>query len=498
MQEKLVIKMTKYIGATIGPIYNTISRAESTRELWSSSYLFSYIMREIIKELCKKGKKFILPYTGDNYLEGGKGIGLFHDRFIMRVKSEKDFDDIIKIKNTILEKLEKEIERDLKEYISFYLIEKDLKENENIIFEISKYLDILELEPKLNQKFDYQEFYKYLGGVDNKFIKDAKVVEIKSLPEIAMKDGYNLLTNSQKNIIDRIFKEHGKNDDVEAYNKLQKSLKSREIPLKKYNSYYALLKADGDGIGKIIEKIGKKNDENEYIDFSKSLFEFAKNMNSNKEDVYNIVKNYDGLSIYVGGDDILCFLPIKNGNKDIFEVIEKLSKLFYNSFKSENPTLSFGVTINYYKYPLYEALDKVDEMLYKAKNNGKNAVAINFEKHSGKPTEFILKKTEYKIPENIKRIFNVFIDTKYMNGVIKRIENDYFILNVIGKNKEKVKNYFENTFKDKKHKNDSELREEIKLLEDLVIEFSKNNSLKELYKLLKFVCFLNEEGGENA
>ena len=97
--------MPKYIGATIGPIYNTISRAESTRELWSSSYLFSYIMREIIKELCKKGNKFVLPYTGDNYLEGGKGVGLFHDRFIMKVKSEKDFDDIIETKNIVLEKL---------------------------------------------------------------------------------------------------------------------------------------------------------------------------------------------------------------------------------------------------------------------------------------------------------------------------------------------------------------------------------------------------------
>ena len=492
--------MPKYIGATIGPIYNTISRAESTRELWSSSYLFSYIMREIIKELCKKGNKFVLPYTGDNYLEGGKGVGLFHDRFIMKVKSEKDFDDIIETKNIVLEKLEKEIERDLKEYISFYLIEKDLKENENIIFEISKYLNILELEPKLNQKFDYQEFYKYLGKIDNKFIKDAKIAEIKSLPEISMKDGYNLLSNSEKNIIDEIFKEHGKNDDVEAYNKLQESLKSHGTSLKKYNTYYALLKADGDGIGKIIEKIGKKNDENEYIDFSKSLFEFAKNTNDEKEDVYNIVKNYAGLSIYVGGDDILCFLPIKNGNEDIFEVIGKLSKLFYNSFKLENPTLSFGMTINYYKYPLSEALDKVDEMLYKAKNKGKNAIAINFEKHSGKPTEFILKKTEDKIPENVKRIFKIFIDIKYMNGVIKRIEKDYFLLNIIGKNEEKVKNYFENTFKDEKHKHEdgSKLREEIKLLKDLVIEFSKNKKLEDLYKLLKFVCFLNEVGGENA
>ncbi len=40
----------KYIALTIGPIYKTLSSAKKTRELWGGSYIFSYIMKQIISE----------------------------------------------------------------------------------------------------------------------------------------------------------------------------------------------------------------------------------------------------------------------------------------------------------------------------------------------------------------------------------------------------------------------------------------------------------------
>jgi len=50
-----------YIALTIGPIYKTLSSAKKTRELWGGSYLFSYIMKQIILEF--KEREFVVRRT---------------------------------------------------------------------------------------------------------------------------------------------------------------------------------------------------------------------------------------------------------------------------------------------------------------------------------------------------------------------------------------------------------------------------------------------------
>ena len=39
----------KYIALTIGPIYKTLKNAKKPKELFARSYIFSYIMKNIIK-----------------------------------------------------------------------------------------------------------------------------------------------------------------------------------------------------------------------------------------------------------------------------------------------------------------------------------------------------------------------------------------------------------------------------------------------------------------
>ncbi|MFK5976152.1 MAG: type III-B CRISPR-associated protein Cas10/Cmr2 [Sulfurovum sp.] len=77
----------KYIALTIGPIYKTLQNAKKTRELWGGSYIFSYIMKEIIRPF--KDREFIVPYVKDETLfDTGKGVGLFHDRFIFEAPND--------------------------------------------------------------------------------------------------------------------------------------------------------------------------------------------------------------------------------------------------------------------------------------------------------------------------------------------------------------------------------------------------------------------------
>jgi hypothetical protein len=53
-----------YTALTIGPIYKTLKNAKKTREIWGASYFFSFVIKEIVKELVGK-VTFITPYVKD-------------------------------------------------------------------------------------------------------------------------------------------------------------------------------------------------------------------------------------------------------------------------------------------------------------------------------------------------------------------------------------------------------------------------------------------------
>jgi hypothetical protein len=62
------------------------------------------------------------------------------------------------------------------------------------------------------------------------------------------------------------------------------------------------------------------------------------------------------------------------------------------------PSLSFGVAVHYYKYPLYESFDLAYNLLYKAKygenSAKKNALAFSLQKHSGQSLGIIFPNYE--------------------------------------------------------------------------------------------------------
>jgi len=73
------------------------------------------------------------------------------------------------------------------------------------------------------------------------------------------------------------------------------------------------------------------------------------------------------------------FAPISNTNNNIFDLIEDIDNLFdtyvKNHFSSVKPapSMSYGVSITYYKFPMHEALNSVRKLLFeKAKKDPKN------------------------------------------------------------------------------------------------------------------------------
>jgi CRISPR-associated protein Cmr2 len=359
----------KYIAMTLGPITDTLMLGRKTSEIWGASYLFSSFMKSVIQKLkAIKGVKFLIPYVDDDTLFHSKddGIGMFHDRFILTSEtlSLTEITTILQEQKTLFGKMIassiKKDEAKVIEYFNNYLQTYLFESNEsyvNPVLEISTILDSIELHTPI---FQSDEEYIRLFLNRNTLLHSSMIqssfgtknVSFDSIEAIAAQEKNSDLTNSQE------FKNAAK--------------------------YIAIIHADGDNLGAYIKE------HSDVTTVSKKLFNFDKR-------AVGIIKEYGGLPLFVGGDDLLIFAPvITKEKKTVIDLVDSLSCAYCDALGSDKTTLSFGISITYYKYPLYEALSKSRTALFdKAKGYaGKNAVALSVQKHSGQSFDFCIGKHE--------------------------------------------------------------------------------------------------------
>ena len=425
----------KYIALTIGPIYKTLKNAKKPKDLFASSYIFSYIMKNIIKEF--KDRTFITPYIKDESIfDENSPVGLFHDRFIFE-SIDGDLSKlemiIINVCNDIASQLGLE-HLQVKEYLQIHYFEKELDNSKNPILELTPYLDTKELFFQISQDETFAKSLRRKKGDDDNFL------------------------TAGKNIID-------------------------DLKKLSHNNYYCVVHADGDNMSKAIE------DKNKIENVSKNLFEYCKESNK-------LIKDFGGQTIYAGGDDLLFFAPVlnKDKNKTIFELCEKISNIF--NTKIPSATLSFGISINYVKFPLYEAVENSRELLFaKAKNDQRNNIAFNVTKHSGQSFETIINKSNKEVYDN----FLVFTSNikggedmdNFLHSIHHKIDTYKTTINLIANNKEKLQNFFDNYFNESIHKEYKSFFES--LIDFIYVVYQDKtikNKLELIYATLRFVKFV--------
>lgn len=415
----------KYIALTIGPIYKTLQNAKKPKELFAASYLFSYIMKKIIEQL--KQRTFVIPYIKDESVFNKKSdVGLFHDRFIFQ-SQDGDLKRLQEIIDSVLEDVAKKLGstlKEIKDYMQINYIEKELANDANAIIELMPYLDTKEL------------FFQV--AYENSFTQKLKKDDIK-------KD--NFLTEN-KDIID-------------------------DLKRLSYNGYYCIIHADGDRMGEVI----KNRDEIENI--SKSLFAFC--INSSK-----LIKEYGGQTIFAGGDDLMFIAPpiSKDGEKTVFELCEEIEK----KFEIKGATLSFGVAINYIKFPLYEALQNSRSLLFDdAKDGKKDNIAFCITKHSGQSFKTVIHKGNTQLYQRFLQFSNAAIAKEdiglFLDSMHHKIETNKKILENIKDDKERLKNFFDNYFNESIHENH-------RAFFDNLVAFLHIASIKETYATLRFIKFI--------
>lgn len=463
-------------------------------------------MREIIKILrADANMQFLSPYVEDEkLLEKGQEVGLFHDRFIIQCDKKEGQESVQAAYKQVIENLAEKISVEekesvgeyLKQYISFHTTELDIDSTENPITEVNNILDALELlqsyTPNIENiagrsklGFNLNDYFDSIKGKErwNKdiFIEDGfgSKKRFPSLLEVALNDG--ALKNEK---ISKVIDEYISDENAEE--KIISEVEANKL-IAKYEKYVAIIQVDGDKMGNLISSL----DNNEAIKlFSKALVEYS-------QKVATEINQLGGGTIYAGGDDLLLFAPVKR----IFSIIDKINEVFNDSFKktmkeylgSETEvTLSFGVSISYYKYPLKEALENARHSLeeakkYKNKNTEKEkaGVVISVIKHSNKVFKICTSHMS-KVYFNIKNLLEINKDqeddkqVKMLNAIQHKLLQDEFILKHIVSVPERLEAYFENNFDENIH---IQAEQYIKQIQDLINmeyqEYYNEEKLKE-------------------
>lgn len=379
----------KYTAINIGPILKTFGLARKPREMWAASYLFSYLMKEIIALLPENDiiSPAIIDKKHSITTDKGKplGIGLYPDRLF--VKGEIGFETI----QPAIDKVVSSLNLDA----NFF----------NVMLTSDVCNGDSEAIKKLNVKLDYMELFNVaseqtaterarnliMKTYDSPLILDAfsnKEFPVDSLGEISavwFKERYSKVWGDFKDAI--------RNKDPKIAEKAFDKLPQKE--LRSYHKYVCVVQADGDNMGAAVTN--SKLLKGDVKKISTELLKFGQNS-------AKAIHDFGGMPIYAGGDDLLFIAPVigKNNksilwlldylnNESFKEVKDMITTLGLSFEKDDNkgkpitPSLSFGVSVSYYKYPLYEAHEAAVNLLFNVAKDidGKNAIALDLRKHSG-------------------------------------------------------------------------------------------------------------------
>jgi CRISPR-associated protein Cmr2 len=214
-----------------------------------------------------------------------------------------------------------------------------------------------EIEPR--------ELYKVLGKVPIRAAKEPH-------PVFGRYDGHLLFEERLSDWFE--------NNDLERAKEALAEFRRRALDGQRPNPYYALLLADGDRMGKVIDA---QRSVEKHRRLSSCLAVFAGRVSRIVEE------EHKGSLVYAGGDDVLAFVPLHS----TLPCARQLARAFsaeLSEFKVKegecdaSPTLSVGIGVAHHLESLSDAMQLARTAEKAAKRvDGKNALAVIVSKRSG-------------------------------------------------------------------------------------------------------------------
>lgn len=483
-----------YIGITIGPIDRILNYSKSTRAIWASSYMFSYLAKHIIKKYRDNKHIFLKPKITDDMFNFKDGVGRFPDQYIFQADEDTSINDIRNECDNILEKLAENIERVLELHDEKQIIFYYLKQTLRIIIVKQRFTE------EKNEKEIIESLQKTLAGMEcrdtfcarEKRNYLAEYFENTSSKSLLYTDGFG--DDKEGRLFNTIIEcSAGKNAARNLNASLNDLIKGKlDEKLEPYQKYITFVSADGDNFGKTLSSLGEK---------VKDVFDrYNKKINE-------IVSDYGGQIIYQGGDDILFFAPVYNASKkkDIFSLITDIDKNFEAIIKNNShikgleyqPSISYGVSVSYHKFPMYEARKMSADLLEKAKNspNGKNKIYWNVRKHSGQSFGGEIDKNKPELMSANTNLISKAIVWKeaFLHSITHWLTSQEVMLTTILQNKNPkerescLKNFIDNSFNESPHEKCKDFFDEIK---GYLLTYNSNEGIKQLHIIMRYIELL--------
>jgi CRISPR-associated protein Cmr2 len=498
----------QHLALVLSPITETISRARKTRELWASSFVFSRMMYQLLAHRPASTTRIAPAFSAQKEHAYGAGIyhdrcilsveeGTEVDIGKWLVEAREALADEMGTTAATIQRLVK-IEV-LRASWSVAELAAATKEHDTIaIHRLNRLLDNLELRPVYIPREDKQNLVTLLDSRIQQLYElgfskgtsvflpmpNATVGRLPSLPEIGLRELNNhpeaSVRKAYQNLVQQPFNDRvtllstvgGRGKDLKAkldqlkakgglpddfledsqlfneafFEYLKRAFAAdenlKDSIIRFRHKYVAVVQLDGDGLGKAITKISATDaDGSRFRRFSERLLSYA-------DAAVKMVIDYGGLPVYAGGDDLLFLAPVAMRHNEeatnVLSLCARLDDLFQKEMDDESLSLSGGVFVSYYKFPLGEAVAAAGKLEKRAKkfaiyreqdklndpkkewepHRKKQAITLEVRKHSGQSfgATFHLRAQSFPLLEKILA-FDTDLEDSFLTAAMHRLQS---------------------------------------------------------------------------
>lgn len=507
--------MKKYTAINIGPIVGTISMARKPREMWAASYMFSYLMECIINEIGKLSDEIqiVSPASLGDIKNPFYNVGLYPDRVF--VKGE--IDNIEGVLGSAV-KTFSEATGVSSDYVNIMYVSIEYTGEVGAIKELNYLLDCTELDNRpvkdssrvkvlnlIQKKYD-SPLFKHANGSGKFDVPTLGEIATHKFSKSGKKEEWKKYCAEARDAD----KENESGEDA-FYTKIKKTFKE---DFQSYCKYICIVQADGDNMGKIVSEL----DKDKVKILSSALLAYG-------SEASRIIEAYGGLPVYAGGDDLLFIAPVVSDNKvedqdnkvtNIFELLSAIDTCYKSMVddrmgtkdlerpKDIHTSISYGLSISYYKYPLYEAWNSAISLLFDTAKHvsGKNAVAWCLRKHSGSGFTGAVSKSDDSVYQIFKELMTYSVDENLVSAIAHKLRANMDLLDILrNQDENRIKAFYRKIMEEEATQSgDTYVGATRRLLCALFRSYAGNKKvgisdiLTTTYGMLRTAKFINGEG----
>ncbi|UNC93168.1 type III-B CRISPR-associated protein Cas10/Cmr2 [Candidatus Contubernalis alkaliaceticus] len=434
------MKKNSLIGFNVGPVQSFIAAARKVEDLWSGSYLLSYLTETAMKSVLKQAKtkgveaKMVFPDRTLDMLDSNQWgdeveVASLPNRFVCLIEQGQEesaqfcivakervyeeflnlcksgVDEVFKKSNVNINVLKEMVQKQVEATLEVFWVVEELGHDYNETrHNLERHLAAIKNNLKYPQVRQEGIICSVCGSHEalreNIPQKDDTIYLIKKELKKTWNKRNETYKSTEPEDNGRIKNNEflcgvclGKRTSREFFRKKRKvsdkyfNYFPSTITFAEGNNYYGILLADGDNMGKWFKgDISLLNTGSPGIELqqkiSKRLTDFSQNT------VPKLVKKFGGRLIYAGGDDLLAFVPMSN----ILSLALELRNAFGSKEKGLAPeaTMSAGIVIAHVEAPLKRTLNFLRDLEQTSKKyinpltgQGKDALSLAILSRSG-------------------------------------------------------------------------------------------------------------------